>query len=116
MKTLFFITAIGGLVYWRYTDVPAIQIKSVDWENQKVTVLVRGFSLVIDANTVFNTSSTMIAPIFFSKYALTASPNLNNAGSAVLQITITEGNSILGQPVYVDFIMHTVNGQTATAF
>ena len=111
MKTLFFLASIGGLAYWTYTDAPAVHIKKVDWENRKITTAVRGSTVVIDADTIFRTNSSMVAPIAFSKYTMTASQNQTFLGApAVVRISITEGNTLIGQSDYVDFDMQLVNG------
>ena len=111
MKTLFFLAAIGGLAYWRYTDVPAIQITSVDWDNQKITTSVRGNSVVIDASSILNSGSTMLVSIPFSKYGMTVSQNSGlSSSSSVVRISILDGKASICQPVYVDFDMQLVNG------
>lgn len=113
MKTLLFFAAVGGgIALWKYHAVPSIKIKSVDWNNLKVVAVVRGKDVQIDAGEIFRTSSALTSPIFFNKYAMTAERNQTNIGApAVLRIAITEGNTLVGQSVYVDFDSRNIEGQ-----
>ncbi len=113
MKTLFFILSLGsGIAWWKYTSIPPITIKSTDWIALKVVAIVQGKEISIDAATLFRTESTLVVPLSFSKYQLTATRNQNNISApAVLRIAITEGDTLIGQSVYVDFDTRTIEGQ-----
>ncbi|MDQ3110516.1 MAG: hypothetical protein M3R17_11535 [Bacteroidota bacterium] len=110
MKTLFFLAiGSGAVAYWRYTSIPSITIESVDWNTMKAKVIVRDKVISIDAATLFLTQSSLLAPISFSKYEMTAKRNQTNIGApAVLRIAITEGDTIMGQAIYLDFDSRTI--------
>ena len=112
MKTLFFLLSVGGgIAWWRYTSVPSISVKLVDWLAKKATVVVRGKEVVIDAALIFRTGSSLISPISFNKYQLSASKNQNYIGAPnVLRVVIKEGDTIIGQAIYVDFDLRTIEG------
>ena len=115
MKLFWILLAVGGEAsYYAYTTTPIIDLKLVDWENQIVTVVVRGDEIKINAGMIFRTQSALLAPIYFNKFELTAKKSQTNIGAPnVLMVSITEGDTIIGQPIYIDFDSRTIEGQSS---